>query len=403
MKALQGVRILDFSWFAAGPQATKVLGAHGAEVLRVESQAMMDSLRLAPPLAEGEPQINKGYWFANVNAQKASITLNMNRPEGQELARKLAAISDIVFNNFGAHVMEKWDMAYQDLVRVNPDIIVVEMPMYGKTGPRKNYDGFGNGVFALAGLCFLTTYPGVPPVGTPINYPDHSSNPYHAAVAMLAALHHRHQTGRGQYVDISQVESTASVLDTAVLEYTANGHIAQPQGNRSPYAAPHGIYGCRGENRWCAIAVTSQEEWHAFRRGIGNPEWAADSRFATLAGRLKHGEELDRLVEEWTSTRSPEEVMHTLQRAGVPAGTVQNSADLLADPQLQARGFYTRLEHPEIGAHTYEGPSVILSRTPGQITQRGPLLGEHNDHVFRDLLGLPEDLVNQYIVEGIIY
>lgn len=400
--ALQGVRILDFSWFAAGPQATKILGAHGAEVLRVESQAMIDSLRFAPPLAPGE-SVNSGYWFANINAHKRSIALNMNRPEGQDLARRLAAISDIVFNNFGAHVMEKWGMGYEDLIRVKPDIIVVEMPMYGKTGPRKNYDGFGNGVFSLAGLCYLTTYPDVPPIGTPINYPDHSSNPYHAAIAMLSALHYRHLTGKGQYVDISQVESTASVLDCAILEYTANGHIPQAQGNRSPYAVPYGTYRCMGEDRWCAIAVTCDEEWAAFCRVVDHPEWAGDPRFASLEGRLRHVEELDQLVEGWTRARAPEEVMHTLQQAGVPAGVVQSSADLLADPQLQARGFYTRLDHPEIGAHYYEGPSGLLSWTPGRITQRGPLLGEHNDYVFRELLGLPEEVINTYIIDGVIY
>ncbi|MDP2953459.1 MAG: CoA transferase, partial [Chloroflexota bacterium] len=210
------------------------------------------------------------------------------------------------------------------------------------------------------------------------------------------------KTGKGQHIEVSQMESTASILETAILDYTANGRVRGRVGNRLPNAAPHGAYRCRGEDRWCVIAVFTDEEWRAFCRVIGNPPWTKEDRFATLLARKQNEDELDRLVEEWTKERTPEEVMVLMQREGVPAGVVQNAEDmLLRDPQLRAREHYVYLDHAEAGRTAYDGVPFKLSATPGRPLSAAPLLGEHNDYVYREILGMSEEEANEYIVEGV--
>ncbi|HLB12022.1 MAG TPA: CoA transferase, partial [Dehalococcoidia bacterium] len=345
---LEGIRIADFSWFGAGPIATKYMADHGAEVVKVESEAKLDGLRYAQPIPDGKPGPNSSGYYNNFNSSKLGITLNMDHPKGRELARRLVAVCDVVIENYTPRVAEKWGLTYKELVKVKPDIIVVNQPMQGLTGPHRDYRGFGAAIQALSGINSLTGYPECPPVGTGTNYPDFSCNPCHTAIAIMAALRYRRRTGRGQHIEVSQFESTVSVLESAILDYTVNGRVQERHGNRHPAAAPHGAYRCLGEDRWCAIVVVTEEEWRAFCRATGEPAWTKEQRFSSSAQRLANQDELDLLVESWTCQLPPEEVMCILQAAGVAAGVVQDAEDTVTrDPQLRERGHYWRLEQAD--------------------------------------------------------
>lgn len=401
---LAGLRVTDFTWIGAGPTCTRFLAFFGAEVVIVESYTR-GGVRMAAPQAcgpEGSPNLSG--FFNDLNSCKRSITLNMRTPQGIELARQLIALSDVVVNNFAPGVMDRWGLGYDQLVKFNPQIIMGEMPVAGRRGPHKSMVGYGATVEAFAGINEMTGYSDRPPTGTEINYPDYASNPYHLVTTILSALHYRNKTGRGQYIEVAQWEASASVMETYVLDYTVNSQLQTRTGNHVSYASPHSVYRCLGENRWVAVAVTSEEEWHAFKQALGQPEWSQDPRLAALEGRKAHEEELDRRVEAWTSQRTAEAVTELLQEAGVPAGVVQNMEDAMKrDQHLAARGFYVQLEHPEAGLTTYDGLVAKLSATPGNLRAPAPCLGEANDYVFRELLGMPEELVNQYLIEEVIH
>ena len=422
---LSGIRFTDFSWYAAAPFVTRLLAAYGAEIIRIESGTKIDGMRWQSPRKPDVPlSYNISGMYNNYNPGKLGITLNMNHPGAVEIARKLISMSDVVLDNFIPGAMEKWGLIYEELVKIKSDIIVCTMPVMGITGPYALWRGFGTSIRTMAGIDYMTGNPDRPPIGTGMAaWPDFTCNPYHAATAILAALHYRNKTGRGQFIEIAQFESTACWTETAILDYTVNGRIQTGMNNRLPYAAPHGVYRCRGEDRevdycampdsepmrrkkderWCAIAVFTDEEWEAFCGAIGSPPWTKEERFATFAGRKDNEDELDRLIGEWTRDKSPEEVMILLQQAGVAAGVVQDGEDLQTrDPQLKERGFYVYLDHPEAGTIAHDGLTFSLSATPGEIRQRAPLLGEHNEYVYREILGFSEDEVNQLIMDGVL-
>jgi crotonobetainyl-CoA:carnitine CoA-transferase CaiB-like acyl-CoA transferase len=299
--------------------------------------------------------------------------------------------------------MERLGLGYDELVKIKPDIIVLSMPVMGPGGPYTHFTGNGEQIAAAAAMHHLTGYPDSNGVAPGPVWPDWSSNPYHAATAVLAALHYRNKTGKGQNIILSQYESVVNATALAVMDYSVNGNIQKRMANRSPYGAPHGIYRCQGEDRWCAIAVFSDEEWQGLCRGMGNPEWSRDGKYATVLGRVEHVDELDRLVEEWTLGRTAENVMAVLQAEGVAAGVVQNGQDLLDnDPQMKERGHYVYLDHPEIGPMALDDYPFKLSATPGRLSRHAPLLGEHNDYVLSEILGMPEDDIKELIIEGVL-
>lgn len=419
---LAGIRVTDFSWYAAAPFVTRLFAAYGAEVIRIESSTKLDGMRWqSPRKPDVPPSYNISGMYNNYNSGKLGITLNMNHPRAKGIVTDLVSMSDIVIDNFIPGAMEKWGLTYEELVKIKPDIIVATMPVMGKTGPYSQWRGFGTSIRTMAGLDYVTGNPDRPPIGTGMAaWPDFTCNPHHAAAAILSALHYRNKTGRGQFIEVAQFESTVCWTETLILDYTVNNRIQTGARNRLPYAAPHGVYRCRAEDgevdycampdsapersrkneRWCAIAVLSEDDWQAFCSVIGNPPWAREERFATLPGRKEHEDELDGRVEEWTMEWSPEEVMTLMQEAGVPAGVVQDGEDLLTrDPQLKARGFYVWHDHPEAGSIAHDGLTFALSATPGEI-RRAPLLGEHNEYVYREVLGFSEDEVNQLITDG---
>jgi crotonobetainyl-CoA:carnitine CoA-transferase CaiB-like acyl-CoA transferase len=359
----------------AGPYATRILADFGAEVIKVQ-----------PLLPEAQDAFSKGY-YNTWNRNKLGVTLNLNKEEGVAIARRLVAISDAVVENFTPRVMANWGLDYENLKKIKPDLIMLSMSTMGSTGPMRDYVGFGPTVHAFSGLTYLTSFPGKPPLGPGYAHADHVAGLV-AALALLSALEYRRRTGEGQHIDVSQVEAMASLLGNAVLEYTADGRAPEPSGNRSGEAAPHGIYHCRGDDRWCAIAVFDDKEWHRFCRVMGNPSWAQDSRFATSACRLENVAELDSRVEGWTTQHTAEEVMTWLQAAGIAAGVVQDARDLAGDPQLRSRGFFVELDHPEMGKTISDVVPIRLSASKAGYRRAAPAVGRDNDYVYRELLGM---------------
>ncbi|GAI01091.1 unnamed protein product, partial [marine sediment metagenome] len=315
---LHGIRILDFTWVLAGPYATRVLADFGAEVIKIQ-----------PLMPEAEDEFSRGY-YNTWNRNKLGITLNLSKPQGVALAKRLVTISDAVVENFTPRVMANWGLDYDSLKKLKPDLIMLSLSTMGNTGPWRDYAGFGPTIQAFSGITYLTSFPGEPPLGLGTSYADHIAGLV-ACLALLGALEYRQRTGEGQYIDVSQVEAMASLLGDAILDYTVDGRQVEPVGNSSTEAAPHGVYRCRGDDRWCAIAVFTEDQWQGFKRALGNPPWAEARRFASLAGRLKNSEQLNRLVEDWTKEHTAEEAMALLQEQGVAAGVVQDASDLAQD------------------------------------------------------------------------
>ncbi len=386
---LHNIRILDFTWVLAGPYATRILADFGAEVLKVQ-----------PLMPQEEDRFARGY-YNTWNRNKLGITLNLNKPQGLALAKRLVGISDAVVENFAPRVMANWRLDYEHLKKIKPDIIMLSMSTMGNTGPWRDYVGFGPTVQAFSGITYLTSYQDKPPSGLGYSYADHVAG-LMTTLALLGALEYRHRTGEGQYIDVSQVETMSSLLGSAFLDYAISGKPPEPAGNRSSVAAPYGVYRCRGNDRWCAIGIFSDDEWRGFKQALGNPPWTEDVRFSTLSGRLENTDELDKLVESWTGEHTAEEVMILLQGQGVAAGVVQDASDLANDSQLRARGFFIELDHPELGKTISDATPIKLSDTPARYLRAAPVLGQDNDYVYKQLLGMSKEELAELRQQGII-
>ena len=400
-----GVRVLDLSQLAAGPLVTQMLSDFGAEVIKVESEAyILSGGGSRVNRREGSTSLNVGYFHNKFNTSALSITLDLKRDEAVEIFMDLVAKSDIVIDNLRPTVTSKWGLTYERLSSVNPRIIMVQMPTMGMGGPRDFYGGVSWGIQAMAGLNAISGYPDKPPVSpTPWSHPDTSCNPFHGMVAVLAALHSRNVTGKGQYIEISQYESTINFMGPLVLEYTANGRIKGRTGNREAGFAPQGVYRCQGEERWCAISVGSDEQWDALCQLIDDASLHDDPRFATFLARQQHADELDEIISRWTEHQAAESVMKLLLEQGIPAGVLNAAPDLLEnDPQLRSREHWITIDHPELGSVVTESWGYRLSETLPRQRRHAPLLGEHNDYVYREILGMSEEQIDDYMVEGII-
>lgn len=398
---LSGIRVIDFGQGAIDPMMSSYLADFGAEVVKVESYTRMDFIRGAT-LVDDKRDPDRNLIFNRYNQNKLSALINLKQPKGIALAKRLVSIADVVTENFTVGVFERLGLGYEELRKVKPDIIMLSSSFGGRTGPYRDFRGQGSVIAAMQGLDELTGWPDREPVSPGVAFPDHYM-PWMWAIVIIAALEYRRQTGKGQFIDGSSFEGGLDILDTAIADYIVNGRVLTRRGNRHLAAAPHGVYRCRGEDRWCAITVFNDEEWQSFCRVLGNPAWVSAEKFSTLLGRLRNADELDQLVEEWTAQQTAEDIMHQLQQAGVAAGVVANAKDVYEDPQLVHREHFWETKEPGMEGFTLEAPSALLSETPARLQRRAPFMGEHNDYVFRELLGLPPEEYTRLVEEKIIY
>jgi benzylsuccinate CoA-transferase BbsF subunit len=387
---LEGIRVADFCWAWAGPYGALQLAHLGAEVIRIESNTRMCPSRQIPPWAENERGINRAGYFNQYNQGKRSVTRNLKKPEGIALAKQLVTKSDIAIENFAAGVMDKMGLGYEVLRGLKPDIIMISLSGYGASGPEKAYVSYGPPQVALSGMSSLTGYQGGPPMQAGFSYGDPNGG-VHGTFAVMCALLHRAKTGEGQYIDLSQREACAMLLPEALMEYTMNGTQPPRLGNRDPYMAPHGVFCCRGEDRWVSLAVRNDEEWQRMCAVMGRVELAADPRFAVLAARKENEDTLEEIITTWTQERSADEVTRSLQQAGIAAYPSLDGKDMLANPQVTARGLFVELEHPEVGKRRHLGIPWKMSRTPCEVRRPAPCLGQDADYVLGDILGLSRE------------
>jgi crotonobetainyl-CoA:carnitine CoA-transferase CaiB-like acyl-CoA transferase len=382
----QGVRVISFPTGIVGPALGALLVEHGAEVISIEAGR-----------AARSPQRGEKFQIASdleANRNRKRIALDMKHPEGAALAKKLIARSDAVVENFSARVMASWGLDYSNIKEFAPRIIMASLQAFGQTGPRRDYVSFGPILMSYSGMAYLWRDPDIerPGAGCQTAFPDYIA-PSYGALAILAALHHRARTGRGQYIDISQAETAASMIGPAHLEYLISGREPQPQGNFSATAAPHGCYRCKGDDRWCVIAIESQEEWMRFCEIAGHREWLSDHRFSEPAARIQYRQELDYWVGKWTAQYTPHQVMIVLQRAGIAAGAVQTAEDLYRDPHLRERGFAREVLHPQVGWLTRAGPTVRLANQARMSDGYAHVAGEDNEAVLGDILGMSSEQI----------
>ncbi len=396
--ALEGIKVLDFSWAFAGPFIGAYLGDFGASVIKLESHQHVDITRVTAPYREGKTGVNRSGCFLVANNSKYSITLDLKNPRAMVVVKKLITWADIVIENFGAGVMLRRGLGYEQLKEMKPEIIMLSATIQGQTGPHSTFAGYGWNTVALTGIANLTGWPDRSPVGTIQAYPD-SVVPWFGVITILAALDYRRRTGKGQYIDMSQYETTDLFLAPSLLDFTANGRVTSRAGNRCLYAAPHGVYRCKGEDRWCTISVFTEVEWQSFCQVLGSPSALKNDRFSTLARRKENENELDIFIEKWTVNFSPEEVMTLMQSAGISAGVVKSNKEIFEDPQLVSRNYFHKVNHPEIGECYQQAWPIALSRSTCNI-RPAPCLGEHNEYVFTKMLELSDAEFVDYLNAG---
>lgn len=396
---LEGLRVCDFSWVYAAPAATRVLADWGATVVKVESTKFLDALRTGQPYKDGVVGPERSANFCNVNLGKLGLILDLAKPEARNVAARLAEWADVVVENFSPAAMQTWGLDYETLHRRNPGLVMLSTCLNGGTGPLASLAGYGTMGAALSGFHDLTGWPDRPPAGPFLAYTDYVS-PKFIAASILAALDHRARTGQGQHIDLSQAEASLHFLAPALLDYTVNERLRTRDGNNSEESAPHGVFRSAGDDEWVAIVVETETQWRALCIAIEHPEWAEDERFAQFQRRYARREHLAGLIEEWTRERSAAEAERILQAAGVPAHRVSTAGDVLADPQLAARGHFVSVTQPEIGEVLVESPRFRLSGSPWGPPQPAPTLGQHNELVLKEILGMGEDEIAELVMTG---
>ena len=403
---LEGIRVLDFCQMWAGPHATEWLSVMGAEVIKVETGSRIDYMRTvgAPPGMAGTGP-NVGSAFASLNWGKKSITLNMTTPKGQELAKKLIKICDVVAENFGGGVLERWGLSYEEMKKIKPDIIYYAGSGYGRSGPHKERPAYAEIVDAFTGATFSNGYPGGEPNVIGVSPWTDGAQAIHGAVAMMIALYHHMNTGEGQYIDAAMIEGHANFLGEMVMGYIINGAVGEPIGNRDAVMAPHGCYPCKmtgDEDEWIALAVDGQEEWQSLCKLMGNPDWTEKEAFRDELSRWKNQEELDKYLAEWTRRYGAYELAALLQKAGIAATPSFSTKQLTHDKHINARGFFKKPHHPVLGDKLLAGLPIRFSDYGAGNYHTPPLLGEHNDYVFGQLLGLSKDEILRLTAEKVL-
>ena len=405
---LNGVRVLDFGWVMAAPITAHLMADMGAEVIKVESRSHLDAARRGRPLVSAsaaagdlgeEPDLAP--LFHNLNRGKLGITVDLTHPRAWEVVGPLVAASDVVVHNLTPRASRNLGLTYERLSALREDIIFVSLTAAGQYGPLSDISAYAPSVSSLAGLEGLVGYAGEEAIGMlGLNFSDPNAGML-GYLAAVAALYQRRRTGRGQSVDLSQMEGVAQFLGEPFMELAMTGDVPAPKGNHHPRMVPYGNYPTAERDRWVAIAVGSDAEWQAFA-GVVGESWVNLEHFARREGRLGHRIELDRYAAAWTASRTVDDVVAPLQRAGVAAMPVMSIEEQFADPHHQAREVYVSVEHPRIGSEPIHGLAWKMSETPGRIDRAAPLLGEHNHHVLETILGFTPEKVREFEKAGVL-
>jgi crotonobetainyl-CoA:carnitine CoA-transferase CaiB-like acyl-CoA transferase len=384
--ALEGIRVIDFGHVLAGPWCTMQLASLGAEVIKVETRARPDEQR-AQHGHGAAANLESNSNFFEINLGKKSVSLNLSTEEGKALALKLVATADLVLENMRPGVMKKLGLDYDDLVKVKPDIIMLSLSGFGATGPLRRYAAYNPCFTSVGGTSNLTGYAEKKP-NTMTNSGGDARAGTAAVFAALVALKFRQETGKGQYIDSSSCEVINSMIGDQMMDYAMNRRSPRRHGNTDKVMAPHNVYRCAGQDEWLSIAIGSEAEWQGLVRAMGNPAWAADPAFATAAGRKAAETQLDAHIAAWTADKICVEAMHLLQAEGVPAAPSFKASELFSDPHVLARGQVQEIDHPVLGRRKTITSPYRMSETPPRITGTAPLLGQDNDYVLGELLGL---------------
>jgi benzylsuccinate CoA-transferase BbsF subunit len=398
-KILNGVRILTFTTGYAGPYAGRLLASYGAEVIKIESRkGGLDTFRHYGQHRD----IDAAPRFIECNLGVRSLSVNLKHPTGQRLIKELAGKADAILQNFRPRVLDKLGLGDDELRKTNPKLVILKLPGFGSEGPKSGYGTWGFNLTAFSGMTYLWNHPEQDrPIGSQGVYPDHLGFVM-GPTLMVAALLNSRRTGKGVTIDLAQIEGTAYTLGTTYLETSINGDDPKPRGNHYGEAAPHGCYRCQGDDRWCVISVRDEEEWRSFCQVIGRPELGNDSRFADRQARLRQASELDVIVQQWIATKSAEEVMTSLQSAGVPAGVVQTGADLLNDPQLRHRNYFAAFPDSLIGPFEIPRSGILfqgMTEAPLRLPNR---FGADNDQIIGEILGYDKATIDGWRSEEVL-
>ncbi|MDY6935267.1 MAG: CoA transferase [Spirochaetota bacterium] len=400
---LQGIRVVDFCHVWAGPHATHWLSTMGAEVIKVESELRPDLTRHYYSMGRKLiPGMNKSVDFAVFNYGKKSCTLNMTHSKAREIAKEIIEISDVVTENFGGPVMDRWGLGYQDLKELKSDIIMYSGSGFGRTGPYNNFPAYAPIVDAFCGFTSMNGYYKSEPLPFGVGGWTDIAAAQHGAFSILVALYHRSKTGEGQYIDLSMTEMACATLPYPAMDYAINKRVQERQGNRDNLIAPHGCYPCKSDDEWIAIAVSNEDEWRAFCIATGHPEWEVDKRFNNNLNRWKNQKELDQLISEWTKDHTQNDVMGLLLKAGVMAGASLKINGVIEDQNLNKRGFFIDVDQADMGTVRIARLPWKMSNTLQKDNVHTPSLGEHNDYVFGELLGMTDDEISKLKAEQVI-
>ncbi|TME76434.1 MAG: CoA transferase [Chloroflexi bacterium] len=399
--ALEGTRVVELGWAAAGPLVGTYLAQHGADVIHVESSTALDPFRSTyPPFRDNVVGPDRAGMFAFYNAGKRGVTLDLKQPRAVELALRLVKTADVVIESFPAGTLARRGLGQDALRRARADLVILSSCNQGQTGPHAQHPGYGSQLTALAGFNELLGEPGRTPVILYGPYIDYIAVGY-GVIAILAALERHRRTGEGCVIDLSQYEAGLQFLAPALLEHAANGTVPTRDADHDRVAVPHGVYPTRGDDRWVALSVWSDDEWSRFRVALGDDDWSRDAGLATTAGRREREAELDDHIAAWTRTRTREEIVAMLRARGLRAAAVESVGELFDDEQLAHRGVWRRAAHAGLGEVGLMAPPFGLSETPARPDRAGPTLGEHNEAVFKGLLGLSADEYASLAADGV--
>jgi crotonobetainyl-CoA:carnitine CoA-transferase CaiB-like acyl-CoA transferase len=401
MFPLDDVKVVDFMWALAGPGTTRMLADYGATVVRIESAGRIDGARTVGPFRNNKAATDGSGLFGTYNAGKLGLALDLNKPQARGVVLDLVRWADVVCESFSPKAMRAWKLDYESLRQVKPNLIMLSSCLMGQTGPMSGFVGFGNMAAALSGFYNLCGWPDRPPSGPYSAYTDYLA-PRFGAVSILAALDYRRRTGKGQYIDQSQAESALHFLTPALLDYAANGRMEQGLGNHDPNFTPHGVYQVLGQDKWIAIACTTERHWHTLCGAMNRADLISNQSFVTVANRRRNRDQLDQIIGEWTRNLTAHAAEVLLQSSGVPAAALQDSNEICHDPQLARRGYLTEIEHQTYGKTVVEGPRFLLSRTPARISRPAPAIGGDNQYVLQSILGYDDERITELVAAEVL-